>query len=120
MLYSIEQGDYVNNIPHELEYIVWKSRLAIDEIEAIIYEIKRSIRGNEIKTAGWIPGSDWTNTVFEPIYSKACLYNMDDAAKCFGLFVWEVMMNDDEVWSFGRYEIDCIPVRSLTYFKVHP
>ncbi len=27
--------------------------------------------GSEIATAGWLPGSDWTGTAFEPVYTKA-------------------------------------------------
>jgi hypothetical protein len=56
--------------------------------------------------------------VFQPIYEKACRRDVDAAARFFGLLVWEVVRDDDRVWSFGRYEKDGIPIEGLTYFRL--
>ena len=66
-------------------------------------ELDGMIDGDEVHVAGWMPGSDWTATDWEPIYTIACHGDYDQSAKCFGLFVWVAMMNHEENWpSFGR------------------
>lgn len=121
MLYAVDSEEKIEYIPHPHEFELWRSRLSDAEYDAIVNEINSRIGGDEVKTAGWIPGTDWSgaNKVFEPIYSKACLGDFENAAKCFGLIMWVVMMEHTDSWAFGRYEKDGIPIRSLTYFKVH-
>ncbi|MEE9555404.1 MAG: hypothetical protein V3W18_14040 [candidate division Zixibacteria bacterium] len=118
MLYSIDKEQLINYIPHQREYEIWRSRLSDEEYQAIVNELNNRIANDDIHTAGWIPGSDWTDTVFQPIYEKACLLDEEAAGKCFGLILWIVMMEHPDAWSFGRYEKDGIPIESLTYFKV--
>ena len=77
------------------------------------------IDADEIHTAGWMPGSDWTDTPFQPIYEKAAQQSFDAAARCFGLMVWEVMMERPERWTSGRFEKDGEPIGSRTYFRVY-
>jgi hypothetical protein len=120
MLYSIEEGKIINYIPHESDYQFWHDQLSDSEYQAIVDELNNRIDGTDIQTSSWIPGSDWTGTVFDPIYSKACSNNVTESGLCFGLFVWVVMMNRPETWAFGRYEKDGIPIRGLTYFQVNP
>ena len=117
MLYSIEEGAIIDYIPHQREYYIWRSRL-FEEFGPIFDELNKRIIGKEIQTTSWIPGSDWSGTVWEPIYTKACLGNEEDSGLCFGLLVWVVMMRRPETWAFGRYAKDGIPVRDLTYFQV--
>lgn len=118
MLYSIDEDKIINYIPHENEFSVWRGRLSDLEYQTIVEELNRRIEGTEIQTSSWIPGSDWTGTVFDPIYRKACLNDIIDSGLCFGLIVWVVMMERPETWAFGRYEKDGIPIRGLTYFQV--
>ena len=121
-LYSIDdhgRHHEITHIPHQGEFDAWRSRLTPSHLEAIRVELQRKIAGDEIHTAGWMPGSDWTGTVWEPIYTNACQCDTVAAALCFGLFVWEAAMNHPDTWSFGRYEKDGIPIRSMTYFRIH-
>jgi len=108
----------LSTIPHSRDYRIWRNRLSDAEYSAIVNELNKRINGKEIQTSSWIPGSDWSGTVWEPIYSKACLGNEEDSGLCFGLFVWVVMMERIETWAFGRYAKDGIPIRGLTYFQV--
>ncbi len=78
------------------------------------------IAGDEIHTSSWMPGSDWTGTVWEPIYADACGYDDVTAGLCFGLFVWEAVRDHPDAWAFGRYEKDGIPIQGMTYFRIHP
>lgn len=75
------------------------------------------IEGDEIHTAGWMPGSDWTGTPFQPIYEIAANRDYSMAAKLFGLLVFETFMNRDEKWYTLRAEKDGYPIGSRTYFK---
>ena len=116
MLFDID-GNKIMQIPHRYDYDVWRSRLTHDELQAIQDELNQRVSGTEVHTSSWIPGSDWTGTVYQPIYD-AC-QDQESAAKFFGLFLWEVMMNrEGEAWCFGRYEKDGIPIEGLTYFRV--
>jgi len=118
MLYSIEQGKYIDNIPYQRDYDTWRGRLTNDQYNAIITELNNRIDSGEIHTSSWIPGSDWSDTVYQPIYENACLHDEVLAGKCFGLFLWVVMQNHPDVWSFGRYEKNGIPIEGLTYFRL--
>ena len=117
MLYNVD-GQLIKDIPHHEDYKRWRSRLSDSEYEAIVRTLNDRIDGDKVHTAGWIPGSDWEGTPFYPIYEKACLKDEVAAGFCFGLIMWVVMMERPDAWSFGRYEIDGLPIQSLTYFKV--
>lgn len=81
MLESLD-GKEITDIPksHKKYWEIWRGRLADQEFETICDEIDKKIdtdliSGTEVQVAGWIPGSDWTNTPYDPIWSKACLKN---------------------------------------------
>ena len=118
MLYSIDKLQVVTSIPHEKQYRARKNRLSASEIAAIAKELNRLIDKCPVQTSSWMPGSDWRGTVFEPIWAKACEYNAEVAALCFGLILWEVMMDRPDTWSFGRYSVNNVPIKGLTYFRV--
>lgn len=117
MLYSIESGQ-ITRIPHEAEFRIWRSRLTDQQYEAIVEELNSRIQGKEVETSSWIPGADWTGTVFEPIYYQACAQDFDASRKFFGIIVWKVFMDHPERWSFGRYDVDGIPIKGMTYFRI--
>ena len=120
MLYSIDSLSYITDVPHRREYDSWRSRLSDDEFHAIYDELNSRIGDSQIETSSWIPGSNWEGTVFQPIYEIACQCDHDAAARFFGLILWQVVMEHEQVWSFGRYEKDGIPIRGLTYFRIDP
>lgn len=119
MLYSIEDTkNPITHIPHEKDYKRWRRNLGEDEYHNIMKVIDSMIDGNEVRTSSWMPGSDWSGTAFEAIYTKACEYDDVASGLCFGLFVWVAMQERPEAWSFGRYEKDGIPIKGLTYFQI--
>ena len=75
------------------------------------------IDGDEIHTSSWMPGSDWSDTPFHPIWEKAAKKNEDLAAKIFGVLVWDVFRERPERWITGRFEKDGEPISGRTYFK---
>jgi hypothetical protein len=118
MLFSVESGQYVTKIPHEANFMTWCSRLSVPDLTNIRVALERVISASEIETSSWMPGDDWTGTPWEPIYSQACRRDEEAAAKCFGIFVWQTVLRDRDVWGFGRYEKDGVPIHGMTYFKL--
>lgn len=118
MLYAIERNHYIDDIPYAADYHRWRSRLSDAEYGAIVSELNDKIDGGEIHTSSWMPGNDWSGTVYDPIYQKACDKSTTESAKCFGLFLWVVLQKHPDVWAFGRYEKNGVPIHGLTYFKL--
>ncbi|MDR1871699.1 MAG: hypothetical protein LBS60_07215 [Deltaproteobacteria bacterium] len=101
----------INRIPNR-EFLAIK-----DEINRLVDLVVDS--PHELITAGWLPGNDWTGTVWEPIYIAANL-NFDLSGMIFGAIVFQVMMERDEDWSLGKYQIDGRDIGSNTYFRIYP
>lgn len=117
MLISIDSGEQVKKLPHKKEYDKWRARISDNHFDAIVDELNRRIDSDEVHTAGWMPGSDWDGTVFEPIYF-ACGRSVQAAGMFFGLIVFKIMMDRDDMWGFGKFEKDGVPIQSMTYFKI--
>ena len=66
MLYSLDTGSVIDWIPHAVDYRRWRDRLTDAEHDAIVEELSSRIDGTEIQTSSWIPGADWSGTVFNP------------------------------------------------------
>ena len=118
MLVDMMSGAAITRIPYEQEYRNFMSQMTAGEITAAKARLDEMIEGTEIQTAGWMPGKDWTDTPFQPIYEKAARHSEEAAARCFGLMVWEVFMERPEKWTSGRFEKDGEPIGSRTYFQV--
>jgi hypothetical protein len=120
MLVDIDTGRPVDLIPYRAQFDHLKARLSYDEFEAILARINELIdeAGGEIATAGWLPGSDWTGTPFEPIFTKAARGDYDRSAMFFGQLVWYTIMRRPERWGSGKYELDVKQIRSRTYFRL--
>ena len=118
MLVDMMTGKPISQIPYASEYRKWMSRMTPAEISNVQAALNTMIDGTEIQTAGWMPGSDWSKTPFQPIYEKAARFNYDVSARCFGLMVWEVFMQRPEKWTSGRFEKDGEPIGSRTYFQI--
>ena len=109
-------------MPHKTEYNAWKRNLARADPEAydgIYTHLHQKVIGEEeIITSSWIPGSEWENTVYWPIYQHACPGNIEQSGQFFGLILWHVMSQHSEDWAFGHYKLNDIPIRGLTYFRI--
>lgn len=118
MIYSIGSEKCLYYIPHKSDWDRWRNRLTDEEYAAIASELNSRIEGGTVHTSSWMPGSDWTGTVFDPIYQRACEQDPGASARFFGLILWEVMLRRPETWAFGRYKLKDIPIEGLTYFIV--
>jgi len=120
MLYSVPDMRRIERIPHEAEYRQCRDaldRLGADAFRRIYEELSSRFDARQVDTSSWIPGSDWTGTVFQPIY-HACHEDEVAAGMFFGLMVWQVVMDREDCWSFGRYEREGILIRGMTYFRI--
>lgn len=115
MLYAIDSGKYITKIPHKAEFTKWMQKLSPSDYQAIVDALNVQIDSSDVITAGWIPGHDWTGTVYEPIY-KVCGRNQNQAGLFYGLILFDILMNrTDKTWGFGRFENDGKPLKSMTY-----
>lgn len=120
MLIDIESGRTIEQVPFKRDFDVLRRRLSAAEFDAMVRRINELIdeSGGEIATAGWLPGSDWTGTPFESIYTIAAREDFERSAKFFGQLVWYVVMNRPERWGSGRYQVDGRDIGSRTYFRL--
>lgn len=120
MLIDLSTDKVINRIPYRREFDTIRNRLSEAEFEAMVARVDELINesGAEIATAGWLPGSDWTGTPFEPIYAKAARGDFDRSALFFGQLVWYTVMKRPERWASGRYELGGRDIGSRTYFRL--
>ena len=119
MLYSIDSARYIDKLPHKKEYDNWRKHISDVDFQLIVDKINEQIDEKDVNTAGWMPGHDWTGTVYEPLY-YACGRNTSHAGMFFGLIVFYVQMKrDDLVWGFGKYERNGKAIGSTTYFLLN-
>ena len=118
MLYSVDVASYVDYVPHAKEYDAWRNRLPKTDFQAIWDDLSGRISGSEIQTSSWIPGANWSGTVFQPIYDKACEQDPVASAKFFGLILWDVVRSHEDTWGFGRYKLGEVPIEGMTYFRL--
>jgi hypothetical protein len=110
----------IDRVPVERDFETLRSRLADQQVDTMLARVKELIdaAGAEIATAGWLPGSDWNGTVFQPIFDKAARGDFDRSAKFFGQLVWYAVMHRPERWGSGKYEVDGRDIGSRTYFRL--
>jgi hypothetical protein len=120
MLIDVETDRPIDRIPYRAEFDALRRRLSDVEFDQMVDRINELIdeAGGEIATAGWLPGSDWTGTPFEPIYTRAARGDFERSAKFFGQLVWYAVMKRPERWASGRYELDGKEISSRTYFRL--
>lgn len=119
MLISVDTYKKVDRLPHAKEFAKWRKNISDDDYDKVVEEINKHIDSNDVNTAGWIPGNDWTGTVYEPLY-HACGKNTASSGLFFGIIVFKILMErTDAVWGFGRFEIDGKAIKSMTYFKTN-
>lgn len=112
MLYSVDSMKYVTTLPYSKDYDNWRNHISDADYDKEVDAINELVDTKEINTAGWMPGSNWDGTVYEPLY-YACGKNQTQAGMFFGLIVFKTLMDrEDKVWGFGRYG----DIKSMTYF----
>ena len=115
---DVETGTVITKVPFESTFNAVRRRLSDAEFETMVSRIRViDESGSEIGYGG-LPGSDWTGTPFEPIYSKAAR-DFEQSAKFFGQLVWFVSHDAAGTMGSGRYQVDGKDIGSRTYFRVN-
>lgn len=120
MLFTIDR-EPVTTIPksRQADYHRWCAALAaidphrLDQVKAAI---NAYIDGKDYFRASFIPGSDWTGTIFEPLYD-ACNQSWDNSRWFFGLIAWEAVTERDDDWAFLQPELGD-PLISKEYCRI--
>lgn len=119
MLIDVDTKQPITEVPHSKNWKLIVGRLSVDELAEAQAAINRLVDAEgRIFTAGWLPGSDWRGTPFQPIYEKAARHDYELSALLYGLLVYVTVMQRDDTWSSGRYKVRDRDIRSRTYFKV--
>ena len=118
MLSSIE-NNIVKAVWYKKFFDASKNWLSDDEYQAMINELNRVIQEKldnkeKVVVSSFIPGSDWSGTVWDPIYTKACGFDFDHSAQFFGLLVCQVLIDREETWYFIKQET---AARGMIYFR---
>jgi len=117
MLSSINY-DFVNTVWHKAFFDASKSRLSNEEYKSMVDELNMIVQKSideksDIVVSSFIPGNNWSNTVWDAIYSKACGYDEEFSAKFFGLLLCQVLINREETWFFIKQDV----ARGMIYFR---
>jgi len=127
-LYIIgDRSHPITTIPNRLLFDGWKSRLEALEIQAIDVALDRLVRKtkrSEICTASWMPSElsrlghyDWEGSPFMKIWDKACERDRTRTCWCFGLFLFEHMINRPDSWQFKAADLDDVPMAATRYYR---
>lgn len=72
---------------------------------------------NEVLTTSWEPGKDWRRTPFAVICPAVGFYP-EEAAKFLGLLYCAVAIERPELWGCHHAELNGIPIRGRTYYRL--
>lgn len=114
MLFTIDRVK-IDYIPHKKDYDVWRKNLLDNDYIKIMESLEKNLDRGEVHVSSFIPGNDWTNTPYQPIYI-ACNEDEQHSAFFFGLLMWEAVMKHNDDWSFIKY--DDRNIKGMTYFKI--
>lgn len=122
-LFYVPSMKKVESIPHDAKNRPIINRIPKEDWQKIFDELNNRVDAvvdspKELITSGWIPGNHWEETVWYPIY-VASQMDPDISGMVFGAIVFEVIMNREEDWSLGKYQVNSRDIRSTTYFRIH-
>lgn len=103
MLFPI-RGKQITDIPRRrrADFKAWREILVDSDYDAVVNAINEyvdAVPEDKPFVSSFIPGSDWTETVYQPLYI-ACGQSVEQSGWFFGLIVWQVMIYREEDWMF--------------------
>ena len=117
MLYSIDDKEQTG-LPksRRADFKKWRDRLSEADYDRAVQGIREKCNGKGFVVSSFLPGADWTNTEFQPLY-EACHKNEQHAAWFFGLIVWQTMIDDTvHDWVFLPPDKEGNDVIGMQYF----
>lgn len=64
MLVSVDTGLKVTQLPHSHEFARWRKSITNVDYDKVVEAINNQVDEKDLNTAGWMPGHDWTGTVY--------------------------------------------------------
>lgn len=122
MLINIDDFTKITTVAHEKEFNAWKKKLTTEEFKSIEDYINKEIdeilqKGEKFVNTTILASADWKDKPYMLIYEKVTDYYEDLAALFFGSMVWYVIMNREENWGCGKYNmVKNRDIQSMTYF----
>ena len=118
-LFNIDDEEQ-SHIPHRPSYDLWMANLSENDfsniIDALHEVMDNTPPGKHVITSSYIPGADWADTPYQPIYD-ACREDWESARLFFGQLVWRAVQLHPEPWYFIRQGSDDDRPIGLTYFR---
>ena len=120
MLVDFESGGkLVKSVPFQRDFRHWKSNMTAVQIADVKTWIHHQLDMGDVHTTSWMPGSDWRGTPLQAIYSSGTKRSEVAAAKCFGLFVWDcVLERIEESRGFKALREGRLPHKGSDLFSV--
>lgn len=121
LIYDIDEKTPIDEVPYYDDYIRYTSQLTEDELNAIFDEFDKYFEGRDIIESSFVPGSDWSGTVYDPIFKKPAKKDHYKAAMIFGLLLCKYVVDRDDYWSATKnIEINGFIPNGTLYFKINP
>ena len=74
--------------------------LSASDYQNVIDALNQKVDLSDINTSSWIPGNDWTGTVYEPLIMLVEITKMPPV--CFLINSFDLLMRrEDAVWGLG-------------------
>lgn len=128
MLYYLNDlHNAIKKVPFKNDYLIWKNRLTKEEYNGLfnvltveVDKVSEQPAQKQFLTSSFLPGSDWTNTPYQIIYEKACVYNEQHAAFFFGLILMDVIIQHKNKWCSVKLKSFVEKgIKGSTYFRMH-
>lgn len=122
-LYAVDSDRPIDYLPHKQEFDICRTRLADAAYHAVENELNRRIDAvaenpQPVLTSSWLPGPDWTGTVYEPLYHAAS-NDQSRSGMFFGQILWQVMRERREDWAFLKADPFDLGIQGTHYFRIH-
>ena len=118
MIVDLDTRRPITRPAHADTWRLIEKRLSKSEIDGIVEAIHAKIgEDDEIKVAGWMPGSDWTGTPFQIIYEKAGHHSFELAALMFGSLAWEAFIRHPDEWLTTKTTFSGRDIENRVYFR---
>jgi len=67
MLFSVD-GRQIEKLPHKEQFTAWCQKLSDADYQRAEDSIRSMCEGKDFVVSSFLPGSDWTDTEFQPLY----------------------------------------------------
>jgi hypothetical protein len=94
-------GRAIESVPYAKDFERRRARLSNADFYAIADALTAQLDAVPVgksTSVSWIPGADWTGTVYMPIYTDACGHNFEAAALFLGSLMKSVVINHGSHW----------------------